>query len=248
MALPVTDKFAPTKNAVDLTLPVAVTIPPVTKFAPVILPEAVINPVPKLAVLALPVALRVVANTPVVLTLPTLALPVALTSPPVIRLAPVILPVAVISPVPKLAVLAFPVALKVVANTPVAPRLPTLALPVVVMPLLIVVADVTNDVAPTFPILALPEMLKFPNTPIAVTCVWLAFTLNVVPVNVNPVPAVYVPAPLNCVNVISVEPIVAPALFVHTQPVSALVNPCSMKVYAETISLGASKSVERVNT
>ena len=42
-----------------------------------------------------------------------------------------------------------------------------------------------------FPTLALPDTLKLANVPSAVTCVWLAFTLNVVPVNDNPVPASY---------------------------------------------------------
>jgi hypothetical protein len=47
--------------------------------------------------------------------------------------------------------------------------------------------------------------------------------LNTVPVRVNPVPAVNVPAPLNCVQVIGVVPKVPPASIVHTQPVSARV-------------------------
>ena len=45
--------------------------------------------------------------------------------------------------------------------------------------------------------------------------------LNCEPVNVNPVPAVYCPAPENCTNVIAVVPTTSEvALVVQTQPVS----------------------------
>ena len=45
-------------------------------------------------------------------------------------------------------------------------------------------------------------------------------TLNVLPVKVNPSPAKYVPAPENCVKLISSVPIIA-GFFVCTQPVDA---------------------------
>ena len=75
--------------------------------------------------------------------------------------------------------------------------------------------------------------------------------LNSVPFNVKPVPAVYEPAPENWTNIIGVVPIVTGEFVVQTQPVSALIVPCSTKVNAPGISpLGEplSKSVVRVNT
>ena len=64
--------------------------------------------------------------------------------------------------------------------------------------------------------------------------------LNWLPVSVSPVPAVYVPAPENCVNTISVVPttITDDELLVHTHPVSALTVPVSVNVNAEYISAG----------
>ena len=60
-----------------------------------------------------------------------------------------------------------------------------------------VLADITlilDNVPPLpevtkLPTVALPVTVKLPNVPTLVTCDWLALTLNVVPVNVNPVPA-----------------------------------------------------------
>ena len=74
--------------------------------------------------------------------------------------------------------------------------------------------------------------------------------LNTVPFNANPaeVLAVYVPAPENWVNEISVVPITTGAFVVHTHPVSALVDPDSTNTNALAISLAWSKSVARVNT
>ena len=60
--------------------------------------------------------------------------------------------------------------------------------------------------------------------------------LNCVPVNVNPVPAVYVPAPENCDQVTAVTPSVPPGLTVHTQPVSPNVAPSWINVNADTNS------------
>jgi len=53
--------------------------------------------------------------------------------------------------------------------------------------------------------------------------------LNCVPVNVKPVPAVYVPAPENCTHTIAVVPTTTFSV-VCTQPVSAYVLPCWIKV------------------
>ena len=105
-----------------------------------------------------------------------------------------------------------------------------------------------TTLVPILPTLALPDTDNAVNVPMLVICDCELLTLNEVPVNVNPVPAVYEPAPLNCVNMIGVVPIVAPLLLVHTQPVSALTAPVSTNVNAETISDGVSKSFERVNT
>ena len=71
--------------------------------------------------------------------------------------------------------------------------------------------------------------------------------LKTLPVNVNPVPALYVPAELNCAQMICVVPTVIGALVVQTHPVSAKVDPASTKVNAPGISVPVSKSVERVN-
>ena len=91
-------------------LPVTLNAPPVTKLAPVMLPVAVISPVP---------------------ILPTLALPVTLNAPPVTKLAPVILPLAVIKPaVPILPILELPVTLSIPEiNDPVLETTKTFAVP-----------------------------------------------------------------------------------------------------------------------
>ena len=83
------------------------------------------------------------------------------------------------------------------------PEIPvTLILPAVMLPVtetVVPVCVVALTLAP--PKMLPPEMLpvtaKLVSVPTEVTCVWLALTLNVVPVNVNPVPALYVPAPEN---------------------------------------------------
>ena len=49
----------------------------------------------------------------------------------------------------------------------------------------------------------------------------------------------YVPAPLNCAHVTGVTPNVPPALIVQTHPVSACVDPCSIKVNADRNSSAA---------
>ena len=69
--------------------------------------------------------------------------------------------------------------------------------------------------------------------------------LKALPVKVKPVEAVYVPAPLNCVQVTGVVPKVPPASTVQTQPVSACVEPVWMNVNAETNSAHVLASVER---
>ena len=60
--------------------------------------------------------------------------------------------------------------------------------------------NVAADTSPAvliLPTVALPDTLHDVSVPTLVTCVCEALTLNVVPVNVKPVPALYVPAPLN---------------------------------------------------
>ena len=127
-------------------MPVTLSTPPVTKFAPVILPVAVNTAVPIFPILALPVTEsddsvpvlvmfgcaavvneppNVVANTPAAPILPTFALPIALNVPPVAKLPPVIVPVAVTNPpVVKLPPDILPVAVIILV-----PILPILALP-----------------------------------------------------------------------------------------------------------------------
>ena len=76
----------------------------------------------------------------------------------------------------------------------------------------------------------LPLTFNDVSVPTAVICDCVLLTLKVVPVNVNPVPALYVPAPLNCANIIGSVPImiVSPGpepTAVSTQPVPANVSP-----------------------
>ena len=86
------------------------------------------------------------------------------------------------------------------------------------------------------------------SVPTLVICVCEALTLNVVPVNVKPVPAVYVPAPENCVNTIFEVPIVGLSV-VCTQPVSACVLPdVTKKKSPPAASALVSKSVDLVKT
>jgi hypothetical protein len=68
-----------------------------------------------------------------------------------------------------------------------------------------------------------------------------------VPVSVSPVPAVNVPAPLNCDHGRAVVPSVPPASAVQTKPASALTEPCSMKVNAEVSASHVFASVVRVH-
>ena len=72
--------------------------------------------------------------------------------------------------------------------------------------------------------------------------------LNVEPVNVNPVPALYSPAPLNCSNSIGSVPTVVTSS-ICTQPVLLYSVPSvTNKKSPPAISAPVSKSVARVNT
>ena len=66
------------------------------------------------------------------------------------------------------------------------------------------------------------------------------------PVSVSPVPAVNVPAPLNCDQGKAVVPKVPPAFAVHTKPQSPFAVPCSIKVKAEVNASQVFASVVRV--
>lgn len=66
------------------------------------------------------------------------------------------------------------------------------------------------------------------------------------PVLVNPAPAVIPAAPENCTQVTAVVPSVPPAFTVHNHPVSPLVPPSSTHTYAEISSAHVSASVARV--
>ena len=72
--------------------------------------------------------------------------------------------------------------------------------------------------------------------------------LNCVPVNVNPVPAVYAPAPENCTQLTGLVPTVVTGSVI-TQPVLSYNVPAVTNVKSPpAISAEVSKSVERVNT
>ena len=239
LTLPVT--FAnPVLTLPELTLPVTLANPvltlPESTFAtvmilpPMMLPMAVIRPAVAIlaplmlptdttvAAVTLPVTARSDITLPVkliepVLTLPELTFPVTDINPAVLILPPMTLPVA----------LTYPVALTFRTSIlPVKLRLEPVA-------------------APIF------GVVKFA---LALTATWFdplivvvsgsTLTLNCVPFVLRPLPAVYAPAPENCVNTIGVVPttIVADELFVHTHPVSKLTVPYSTKVNAEYISTG----------
>ena len=69
---------------------------------------------------------------------------------------------------------------------------------------------------------------------------------NTDPVSVSPVPAVNVPAPLNCDHGNAVVPRVPPAFAVQTNPQSPLSVPCSINVKAEVNASQVFASVVRV--
>lgn len=109
------------------------------------------------------------------------------------------------------------------------------------------------DVVPVAPEAEYPEILLNDAMPALVELVppsaieTGAVIENAVPVSVNPVEAVYDPAPLNCDQGNAVVPSVPPAFAVHTQPVSALIVPVSIKVKALVNSAQVSASVVRVH-
>ena len=70
---------------------------------------------------------------------------------------------------------------------------------------------------------------------------------NCVPESVMPEPAVYVPAPENCVHGIAVVPSVPPWSAVQVQPVLPFTVPCSTKQNAPGTSLQLSMSLARVH-
>ena len=91
-----------------------------------------------------------------------------------------------------------------------------------------------------FTSIAPPELIKDASPEVGVTS-----ALNTVPVNVRPAPAVYVPAPENCVKLIASVPIVA-GEFVCTQPVFPYEVPADTNIKSpEDISVAVSKSAAR---
>ena len=122
---------------------------------------------------------------------------------------------------------------------------------------LISVGDVENtrldEVVPVEPAAVNPEMLLNAAIPALVAFVPPSATVTgavsekAVPVSVNPVEAVYDPAPLNCDQYNEVVPSVPPALAVQTNPQSALTVPCSINVNADVSSSHVSASLVRVH-
>ena len=206
--------------------------PPVMLLSP---PPSPVNTPPLLLILPLTVN-PVVAKVAIVLApTPTITLP--LTDGTLTLLTPFcIFHVSIVTklrlPLPSVCItcpllppvtLTLPIALRLLV--PVTVNVPVLALPVVVLP-------VTD---------------RFVNVPTLVTLGNAVLTLNCVQFNVNTSPAVYVPAPLNCVQTILLVPITGLSV-VCTQPLSAYVLPkfTNVKSPPATSAL-VSKSVARVN-
>jgi hypothetical protein len=209
------------------------------------LPVAVIKPpVPMLPMLAFAVALNVVANTPVVLTLPALALPVADIKPAVIKLPAFKLPVAVINPpVPMLPTLALPVELNVVANIPAGPKLPTLALPLAFnVPATLIPVDVITisfGVPPAeiliFPFAAGILILLFPFAKIPIKLPPVILPVAVIKPPVEILANVPLPVAETIPPVITLPPVILPVAVINppvtTLPTLAL--PVAVKLLAD---------------
>ena len=76
----------------------------------------------------------------------------------------------------------------------------------------------------------IPETVSPVRVPIDTICVWVEFTENVFPDNVNPVPADKLPAVENCVNVNAFVPTTSdPVKFVTIHPVAPFAVPASTK-------------------
>ena len=181
------------------------------------------------------------AKLPAVLMLPPLMLPETVNAPSVPTL--VIFVCAAVVRVPTMLVpLRLPdVMFPVTANEVNVPTLVMLGCAAVVSVPAILVPLRLPDVM--FPVTA-----SDPSVPTVVTCVWLALTEKVVPVNVKPVPALYVPAPENCTQVTALVPTVVTASGI-TQPVLSYNVPAETNVKSPpAISTGVSKSSARVNT
>ena len=121
---------------------------------------------------------------------------------------------ATLTPIPVTVIVVLPAA--AIVTFPFAVAMFTLLLPFARLPI-------------KLPLVVLPVILKLVSVPTLVIVGCATLTLNTLPVNVSPVPAVYVPAPENCVKSIGSVPIVV-TLDVCTQPVLSYCVPAVTNV------------------